>query len=254
VGLNQLEQRIQKGVQRIDEARATGKTVTDWEKHLKKLHQEYTENLLGQALDEIKTFYIPGLYKWIENNEQGLINDLFELENKLTKLMINEKETELIKQSLEDFKDWHYRAIAAYKAKSNQGGNTDMALIVKAPIRRLVDEGVYPANVLGIEEQEDELFGGERIVFTFELEHEANDDGSPVHLTAYCSKTLSPKSKLRKFAEVIMSTKFSKDQAENGVDLEGLVGLPCQVGIVHNESKDGSTYAKVETLYPPQKG
>jgi len=253
MGLNPLEERIHKGIQRITEAKATGKTVPDWEKHLKKLHQEYTENLLEQTFDEIKTFYIPGVYQWIENNEQGLINDLFDLEDQITKSMINEKEIEKIKQSLEVFKDWHYRAIAAYKAKSNKGGKTDMALVVKAPIRRLVDEGVYPAKVFGIEEQEDEQYGGERIVFTFELEHEANDDGSPVHLTAYCSKTLSPKSKLRKFAEVIMSTKFSKDQAENGVDLDGLVGLPCQVGIVHNESKDGNTYAKVENLYPPQK-
>jgi len=254
LGLNQLEERIQKGVQRIAEAKATGKTVPDWEKHLKKLHKEYADNQLEQTFDEIKTFYIPGLYQWIENNEQELINDLFDLEDQLTKSMINEKETELIKQSLESFKDWHYRAIAAYKAKSNKGDNTDMSLIVKAPQRRLVDEGVYPAKVFGIEEQEDEKFGGERIVFTFELEHEENDDGSPMHLIAYCSKTLSPKSKLRKFTEVIMGTRFSKDQAENGVDLEDLVELPCQVGIVHTESKDGSTYAKVETLYPPQIG
>jgi len=149
-----------------------------------------------------------------------------------------------------------------YKNRSNslntnpnngEGGNIAMALIVKAPIRRLVDEGVYPAKVAEVIEQEGEQYG-ERIVFTFELKNEDNDDGSPVGVISYCTNTLSPKSKLRKFVEVLLGQKLSKDQAEQGVDLEGLVELPCQVVIVHNDSKDGNTYAKVDNLLPPAKG
>ncbi|MDA2920647.1 hypothetical protein MYX76_14335 [Desulfobacterota bacterium AH_259_B03_O07] len=253
MGLTNLETRIDKGVKRIEEVKAEGKTVPDWERHLKKLQREYKEQSLEQTFDEIKDMYLPGLYQWIEDNEQELLKELQNIEDELNISMVNENKDNKLKQSLEIFKEWHYKAIVAYEAKSKIGGKPEMALIVKAPKRRLVDEGVYPAKVAELIEQEDEQYG-ERIIFTFELKNEDNDDGSPVRVISYCTNTLSPKSKLRKFVEVLIGQKLSKDQAEDGVDLEPLVGLPCQVVIIHNDSKDGNTYAKVDNLLPPSKG
>jgi len=109
-----LEIRIEKGVSRIAEAKTEGRNVSDWENHLRKLKREYKEKLLQQAFNFIKEFYIPGMYQWIEDNEQELETEFQVIENELSILMVNENEDEKFKHCLKSFKDWHLKAIAAF--------------------------------------------------------------------------------------------------------------------------------------------
>lgn len=64
--------------------------------------------------------------------------------------------------------------------------------------------------------------------------------------------SLSEKSHLRPFLEAWRSRKFTAEEL-TGFDLEVLVGVNCQLQIIHN-IKDNSTYANVQAIVPPPKG
>lgn len=123
-----------------------------------------------------------------------------------------------------------------------------MALIAKMPKWKLCPEGAHKANVAKVELRHHEQWG-ERVRYTFELAEEmVQDDGSPTRVFCECSNTLTPKSKLRQIFETLTGHKLSNEQAMEGVDVEGLVGLPCTVIVKHQESQNGNTYARVETV------
>ena len=142
--------------------------------------------------------------------------------------------------------------IIEIKPPDGEGGGTYMPIIAKAPKRELVPEGVYPAKVAEVSEVEHEQYGLQ-VQFVFELQDFTNEDGEPMRVFATCTLKLSTKAKLRKFTEALLGQKISEDQAQEGIDIEGFVGLCCQVGIVHNVSKDGNTYSNVDQLYPATK-
>lgn len=65
--------------------------------------------------------------------------------------------------------------------------------------------------------------------------------------------SLNEKGHLRPFLEAWRGRKFTKEELE-GFDLEKLVGVACQVQIVHNISDEGTTYANVQAVVAPAKG
>lgn len=65
--------------------------------------------------------------------------------------------------------------------------------------------------------------------------------------------SLSEKATLRHTLEAWRGRKFTADEL-GGFDLEKLLGVNCQVQIVHNLSGDGKTYANVQAVVPMPRG
>lgn len=64
--------------------------------------------------------------------------------------------------------------------------------------------------------------------------------------------SLHEKATLRKDLESWRGRKFT-DQELKGFDLEKLIGVNCQVQVVHDISDDGTIYANVQAVVPPPK-
>ena len=65
--------------------------------------------------------------------------------------------------------------------------------------------------------------------------------------------SLSEKSLLRPFLESWRGRKFTKEELE-GFDLEKLIGVNCQVQIIHNITDQGKTYANIQAVVPLGRG
>jgi len=230
MGLNNLEIRIEKGIKRIAEAKAEGSNVSDWEKHLKKLKRDYKEKLLKQAFNEIKEFYLPGMYQWIEDNEKELLKELQKIENELSISMVKENEDEKFKQSLESFKNWHYKAIAAFKAKSiEQGGDIEMGITIEA--EELVEPGVYDAAIVEIDSIEGKY--GDRLQVTFDV-------GEGRHTNGFFALKATPNNKTGVLFEKALGELRTADSDE-------LIGKRVKV-LVEHKQVDGRTYSNVSKI------
>jgi len=88
-----------------------------------------------------------------------------------------------------------------------------------------------------------------KVSLVFELEEE-DENGKRYILGKRYTASLNEKANLRKDLERFRGKKFTVDELSEGVDLEELVGLSCQILIVHNET-DERTYANVDSILPP---
>jgi hypothetical protein len=61
--------------------------------------------------------------------------------------------------------------------------------------------------------------------------------------------SLHEKSRLRPMLEAWRSRKFTDEELE-GFDLEKLIGVNCQVQVIHNLSSQGGTFANVQAVVP----
>lgn len=65
--------------------------------------------------------------------------------------------------------------------------------------------------------------------------------------------SLSEKSALRPFLEAWRGRKFTKEELA-GFDLEKLIGVNCQLQIIHNVSDQGRTFANIQAAVPLGRG
>lgn len=65
--------------------------------------------------------------------------------------------------------------------------------------------------------------------------------------------SLSEKSHLRPFLESWRGRKFTKEELD-GFDLERLIGVNCQVQIIHNITDQGKTFANIQAAVPLGRG
>lgn len=65
--------------------------------------------------------------------------------------------------------------------------------------------------------------------------------------------SLSEKSLLRPFLESWRGKKFTKEELE-GFDLDKLLGVNCQLQIIHNVTEAGKTYANIQAVVPVGRG
>jgi len=105
------------------------------------------------------------------------------------------------------------------------------------------------------------------VTFTIELPNELNefeyedkDTGEtkkvskPFVVSQEFTLSMHKKSRLRPFVEGILGTTLTDEEA-GAFDIEELVGMPCQVTIIHNKSADGEkTYANIKSVAPLMKG
>jgi hypothetical protein len=61
--------------------------------------------------------------------------------------------------------------------------------------------------------------------------------------------SLSDKANLRKHLEAWRGRKFTPLELR-GFDLENLIGVNCQIQVIHNISDDGRTFANVQAIVP----
>jgi len=59
--------------------------------------------------------------------------------------------------------------------------------------------------------------------------------------------SIGPKSTLRKHLKGWRGRDFTPEELK-GFDIEKIIGAPCQIVVVHNESEDGRVFANVETV------
>jgi len=122
-----------------------------------------------------------------------------------------------------------------------------MTLIATRPKRELAPEGVYKAKVVNVELNEHDEYG-ERIQFSFDLEDQSQEDGTPMRVFRSCSFKLTPKSALTGVVQGILGRSLSDDEAYGGIDLKSLINSRVQVVVKHKVSATGNTYAVVEAI------
>ena len=141
-----------------------------------------------------------------------------------------------------------------------------MALLVKDSKKEYTaaPEGLHSAvcvDVVDLGEMETQWGAKHKIEIRWVLEvldedgRPQNDPktGKPFMVTQRYTASLAEKSKLRPMLEAWRGRKFSKEELE-GFDVEKLVGVNCQLQVVHNIVSDGGVYSNVQAVVPAARG
>jgi hypothetical protein len=86
-----------------------------------------------------------------------------------------------------------------------------------------------------------------RLVWEVEAKQE---DGKPFRVVQSYGASVGPKATLRKHLKGWRGRDFTPEELK-GFDIEKIIGVPCQLVVVHNESDDGRVFANVETILKP---
>lgn len=114
---------------------------------------------------------------------------------------------------------------------------------------KLVPEGTHIARcylLADIGYQETKFGTKLKLVIGWEIPGEPLEDGRPMSLTAMYTNSLSEKANLRRDLESWRGRKFTETEL-SGFDLRNIVGKPCMITVVHNDS-GGRTYANVTAV------
>lgn len=124
-------------------------------------------------------------------------------------------------------------------------------------------EGLHPAVCVDVweiwTEQRPEEFGGglvdkTRIVWQIDQTYE-NDKGETVRyeVSMMYTASLHEKAKLRQHLKSWRGRDFTDEELE-GFELENILGVNCQLQVLHRISGKGKKYANVSTIVPVHKG
>lgn len=132
-----------------------------------------------------------------------------------------------------------------------------MSIIVKEPERRFTPapEGLHPAVCIDVIERKNvqTQFGvKDQIEIRWEIEEVNEETGKPFQVRAWYTASLNEKAKLRLTLEMWRGRKFTAEELR-GFDVEKLVGVPCQLQVVHNPSDNGTVYANVQAVIKASK-
>lgn len=92
-----------------------------------------------------------------------------------------------------------------------------------------------------------------KVAIYWQIDQVNEESGKRFLVTKRYTASLNEKATLRKDLETWRSKKFTKEELD-GFDLEVLLGVNCQVQVVHNASDDGTIYANVQAVVPLGKG
>ena len=76
----------------------------------------------------------------------------------------------------------------------------------------------------------------------------------PFQVSKFFTLSLNEQASLRKDLETWRGRKFTPEELKNGFDIEKLVGVNCQLQVIHNLSDDGKIWANVQAVIPAAKG
>lgn len=88
-----------------------------------------------------------------------------------------------------------------------------------------------------------------RVRLVWQIEEENTETNRRFEARKQYNLTLHEKASLRKDLEAWRGRKFT-DAELKGFDLEKLIGINCQIQVVHDLSEDGSVYANVQAVVP----
>lgn len=92
-----------------------------------------------------------------------------------------------------------------------------------------------------------------RVQIRWQLEELDPKSGKPYMVVKGYRLSLHTKSALRPMLEAWRGKKFTAQELE-GFDLEVLIGVNCQVQVIHNAKPDGNVYSNVQAVVPLGKG
>lgn len=88
-----------------------------------------------------------------------------------------------------------------------------------------------------------------KVELRWQLDAENPDTGKRFEVRARYTASLNEKANLRKHLEMWRGRKFTNEELQ-GFDLEKLIGVNCQLQVIHNLSDEGKTYANVQAIVP----
>jgi len=91
-----------------------------------------------------------------------------------------------------------------------------------------------------------------KVRVVWQIEEENPDTGKRYEARKQYNLSLHEKATLRKDLEAWRGRKFNNDELE-GFDLEKLLGINCQIQIVHDITEDATIYANVQAVVPAPK-
>lgn len=92
-----------------------------------------------------------------------------------------------------------------------------------------------------------------KVQLRWQLDQADEKTGRPFLVMASYTLSLHKKAMLRQHLEAWRGRKFTEEELQ-GFDLEKLIGVNCQVQIVHNLGDEGQVYANVQAVVPLGKG
>jgi len=90
----------------------------------------------------------------------------------------------------------------------------------------------------------------QKVALAFELDEIHPEFNNPHRVTKRYTMSLHEKSNLSQDLESWFGRSISPEKRKEGVDLETLVGRPCQLVIVHNTDNQGRDWANISTIIP----
>lgn len=92
-----------------------------------------------------------------------------------------------------------------------------------------------------------------KVQIRWQIDQADEKTGRPFLVTASYTLSLHKKANLRQHLEAWRGQRFSEDELQ-GFDLEKLLGVNCQLQIVHSIGDEGSVFANVQAIVPLGKG
>lgn len=90
----------------------------------------------------------------------------------------------------------------------------------------------------------------QKVALAFELDEIHPEFNNPHRVTKRYTMSLHEKSNLSSDLESWFGRSISPEKRKEGIDLETLVGRPCQLVIVHNTDNQGRDWANISTIIP----
>ena len=142
----------------------------------------------------------------------------------------------------------------ALTAKDKGGGDYDP---IPEDLHLAICYGIWD---LGTQYSETWHINSHKVVILWELPEvrgEFEREGKKLNLPRAISKqftlSLHKKSELRKMLESWRGKKFTEDELSKGFDLKKLLGVPCQLQVLHNK-KDDKVYANIANIIKAPQG
>jgi hypothetical protein len=126
--------------------------------------------------------------------------------------------------------------------------------------RELAPAGNHRATCCGVIDLGTQTFefNGEsksmhKLMLRFELSDECDAEGRPILISREFTASLHEKAALRAFLESWRGRPFGPEELK-GFDPSALLGQPCLVGVIHEVSRNGKTYANIKSVGRLPKG
>lgn len=121
-------------------------------------------------------------------------------------------------------------------------------MIVKSKkTSRLIPEGSHIATLASVTGKPNDL-SPKKAVFRFSIE------GRGEEVTKEVPVSFEERAPLRRDAETLLGRQLTAREAEDGLDLQTLLGRPCQVVVTHKSGVGGKPVAAATLIQPVPKG